>query len=180
MCNTSIIDTGFILGTCVVKPDYCRGNDWLGISHRVTHRRSPQKAHVHHVNQERKNGRKRGKAKQEGDGRMNRKHRGGRQESDDNNYMERVRKRTLKKREAEARREKMTNKQARAVKAQAPPAVSDGSTEASVIGSLHLRNSTLTPATFCCLKEDKEPDSCVINLSISTRDNELLDSLSCS
>lgn len=89
----SIIDTGLILGTCVVKPDYCRGNDWLGISHCVTHRCSSQKAHVHRIKRERKKERTRGRAKQEGDGKMIRKHRGERgipcpQESDDNNYME--------------------------------------------------------------------------------------------
>lgn len=51
--NTSVIDTDFILGTCVVKPDYCRGRDGLGISHSVTHRCSSQKAHVHRVRTER-------------------------------------------------------------------------------------------------------------------------------
>lgn len=40
-----------------------------------------------------------------------------------------------KEREAEARREKLTNKQDGAVEAQAPPGVSDGSTDASVFVS---------------------------------------------
>lgn len=50
--NTSVIDTDFILGTCVVKPDYCKANDGLGISHSVTHCRSSQKAHVHSTRRE--------------------------------------------------------------------------------------------------------------------------------
>lgn len=72
MWNTSVIDTDFILGTCVVKPDYCRGNDVLGISHSVTHCCS---AHVHGIRRESE----RGGTKQEGDGKMNRKYRGERE-----------------------------------------------------------------------------------------------------
>lgn len=46
-----------ILGTCVVKPDYHREDDGLGISHSVTHRCSFEKAHVHRIRRARKKGR---------------------------------------------------------------------------------------------------------------------------
>lgn len=69
--NTSVIDTDFIPGTCVVKPDYCKANDGLGISHSVTHCRSSQKgACARAMGSERKN--EKGRTK-EGDGKINRK-----------------------------------------------------------------------------------------------------------
>lgn len=38
-----------IHSTCVVKPDYHREDDGLGISHSVTHRCSLETAHVHRI-----------------------------------------------------------------------------------------------------------------------------------
>lgn len=54
-CHRYCLD--LILGTCVVKPDYHRENDGLGISHSVTHRCSFEKAHVHRIRRARKKGR---------------------------------------------------------------------------------------------------------------------------
>lgn len=94
--NTSVTDTDFILGTCVVKPDDCKASDGLGISHSVTHCRSSQKAHVHGTRTERKKKKQKEKTK---DGENER---GGgweekqevqilrRQKSDDSNYAERT------------------------------------------------------------------------------------------
>lgn len=95
--NTSVTDTDFILGTCVVKPDDCKANDGLGISHSVTHRRSSPKAHVHGTRTERKE--KKNEKRRRNDGENER---GGgweekqevqilrRQKSDDSNYAERI------------------------------------------------------------------------------------------
>lgn len=46
-----------IHSTCVVKPDYHREDDGLGISHSVTHRCSLETAHVHRIRSARKKGR---------------------------------------------------------------------------------------------------------------------------
>lgn len=124
--NTSVTDTDFILGTCVVKPDYCKANDGLGISHSVTHCCSSQKAHVHSIRRERKKP-KRGRPKEEGDGKINRKYRS----YVGKNQMIIITRKEFVKRNEEKRgtRENLTNKQACAVVAQAPPGVYNASTE---------------------------------------------------
>lgn len=63
------------------------------------------------------------------------------------------------KKEKQERREKLTNKQARAVVAQTPPGVSNDSAELSVF-----------KACFYCLKDDKNPDFYyVVNISVSAQ-----------
>lgn len=68
--NTSVTDTDFIPGTCVVKPDYCKANDGLGISHSgdslplFTEGACAQR-------RERKKQNERGRPKEEGDGKLN-------------------------------------------------------------------------------------------------------------
>ena len=54
-CHRYSVD--WILSTCVVKPDYHRENDGLGISHSVTHRCSLETAHVQRIRRARKKGR---------------------------------------------------------------------------------------------------------------------------
>lgn len=119
--NTSVIDTDFILGTCVVKLDCCKANDGLGISHSVTHCSSSQKAHVHST----RRAKKKKKRKRENE-------RGGGWEDKQevqtyvgkNQMIIITRKEFVKRNEKRrSKRENLTNKQACAVVAQAPPGV---------------------------------------------------------
>lgn len=118
--NTSVIDTDFILGTCVVKLDCCKANDGLGISHSVTHCSSSQKAHVHSTRRAKKKN-ERGRMKEEGDGKINRKYRS---YVGKNQMIIITRKEFVKRNEKRrSKRENLTNKQACVVVAQAPPGV---------------------------------------------------------
>lgn len=153
--NTSVTDTDFILGTCVVKPDDCTANDGLGISHSVTHRRSSQKAHVHGTRTERrgkkneKRRRKTGRTKEEGDGKRNRKCRS---YVDKNRMIVITQKEFVKRNEGNRRSkiENLTNKQTRVVVAQAPPGVYNTSAEPWALASHNLNvcswlNSAVAP-----------------------------------
>lgn len=144
--NTSVTDTDFILGTCVVKPDDCKAKRWAGnFPQRDSLLLFTEGACARHQDREKekkneKRRRKTGRTKEEGDGKRNRKCRS----YVGKNQMIVITRKELKKKRNEGKRrskiENLTNKQTRAVVAQAPPGVYSTSAEPWALASHKLES----------------------------------------